>query len=112
MRFERDMHMKNCRITVLILTLVLATLISPGTARADKYIQVPGLIDLRTDFSDGSHTIEFIIQLARKRGSMCYLSLTMTVKSWSTAYARFSTSLKKESRCPQSMKQVLEITWT
>jgi hypothetical protein len=25
-------------------------------------------MDLRTDFSDGSHTLEFIIQLARKRG--------------------------------------------
>jgi hypothetical protein len=68
MRFERDRHMKNCRITALILILVLATLICPGAAQTDKYIQVPGLIDLRTDFSDGSHTLEFIIQLARKRG--------------------------------------------
>ena len=60
--------MKNFRITTLTLILVLATLICPGAAQADKYIQVPGLIDLRTDFSDGSHTLEFIIQLARKRG--------------------------------------------
>jgi len=60
--------MKNCRVTPLTLILILATLISPGTAQTDKYIQVPGLIDIRTDFSDGSHTLEFIIQLAKKRG--------------------------------------------
>ncbi len=60
--------MKNCRVTPLTLILILATLISPGTAQTDKYIQVPGLIDLRTDFSDGSHSLEFIIQLAKKRG--------------------------------------------
>ncbi len=68
MRFEANRDMKNCWITPLTLILALATLISPGAARTDKYIQVPGLIDLRTDFSDGSHTLEFIIQLAKKRG--------------------------------------------
>ncbi|UCE21773.1 MAG: hypothetical protein JSV46_06045 [Candidatus Aminicenantes bacterium] len=60
--------MKNCRVAPLILILLLAALSSPGIAQTDKYIQVPGLIDLRTDFSDGSHTLEFIIQLAKKRG--------------------------------------------
>ncbi len=60
--------MKNCRVTPLILILLLAALINPGTAQSDNYIQVPGLIDLRTDFSDGSHSLEFIIQLAKKRG--------------------------------------------
>jgi hypothetical protein len=33
-----------------------------------EYIQVPGLIDLRTDFSDGAHTLEYLIKLAKKRG--------------------------------------------
>jgi hypothetical protein len=33
-----------------------------------KYIQVPGLIDVRTDFSDGAHTLEYLIKLAKKRG--------------------------------------------
>jgi hypothetical protein len=41
-------------------------------AQADEhiheYIQVPGLIDLRTDFSDGAHTLEYLIKLAKKRG--------------------------------------------
>jgi hypothetical protein len=32
------------------------------------YIQLPGLIDLRTDFSDGDHTLEYLIKLAKKRG--------------------------------------------
>jgi len=41
-------------------------------AQADKniheYMQVPGLIDVRTDFSDGAHTLEYLIKLAKKRG--------------------------------------------
>jgi len=41
-------------------------------AQADEniheYIQVPGLIDVRTDFSDGAHTLEYLIELAKKRG--------------------------------------------
>ena len=35
---------------------------------AEEYIQVPGLIDNRTYFSDGAHTLEFLIKLAKKRG--------------------------------------------
>jgi len=35
---------------------------------ADEYIQVPALIDLRTDFSDGAHSLEYLIELAEKRG--------------------------------------------
>jgi len=35
---------------------------------ADEYLQVPGLIGLRTDFSDGAHSLEYLIQLAEKRG--------------------------------------------
>ena len=41
-------------------------------AQADEniheYIQVSGLIDVRTDFSDGAHTLEYLIKLAKKRG--------------------------------------------
>jgi len=33
-----------------------------------EYIQMSGLIDVRTDFSDGAHTIEYLIKLAKKRG--------------------------------------------
>jgi hypothetical protein len=33
-----------------------------------EYIQVPGLIDVRTDFSDGAHTLEYLVKLAKKRG--------------------------------------------
>jgi hypothetical protein len=32
------------------------------------YQQVPGLIDLRTTFSDGSHSIEELVQIARSKG--------------------------------------------
>jgi hypothetical protein len=60
--------MNNYRIISLALILGLSALICHGAPQTDKYIQVPGLLDLRTDFSDGSHTLEFIIQLAKKRG--------------------------------------------
>ena len=60
--------MKNTRITSLLLILLVSTPTFAGSAQTDEYIQVPGLMDLRTDFSDGSHTLEYLIQLARKRG--------------------------------------------
>lgn len=41
-------------------------------AQADEniheYIQVQGLIDIRTDFSDGSHTLGYLVKLAKERG--------------------------------------------
>jgi hypothetical protein len=67
-KLEVDRYMKNCRITSPAMILLLSLLTCPGGAQTDRYIQVPGLIDLRTDFSDGSHSLEFIIQLARERG--------------------------------------------
>jgi hypothetical protein len=53
----------------LILIVIIVSLgggSSFGTA--DEYLRVPGLIDLRTDFSDGAHSLEYLIQLAEKRG--------------------------------------------
>jgi hypothetical protein len=60
--------MKNYRIIPLLLILFVSTFTFSGSAQTDEYIQIPGLIDLRTDFSDGSHTLEYLIQLAKKRG--------------------------------------------
>ncbi|NIM90450.1 MAG: hypothetical protein GTO17_05825 [Candidatus Aminicenantes bacterium] len=34
----------------------------------DDFIQIPGLIGLRSDFSDGAHSIEYLLKLAQKRG--------------------------------------------
>jgi hypothetical protein len=34
----------------------------------EEFISVPGLIDLRSTFSDGSHTIEELVLIARSRG--------------------------------------------
>lgn len=53
----------------LILIVIIVSLgggSSFGTA--DEYLRVPGLIDLRTDFSDGAHSLEFLIELAKERG--------------------------------------------
>ncbi len=60
--------MKNTGLECLILILLVSTLTFAGSAQTAEYIQVAGLIDLRTDFSDGSHTLEYLIQLAKKRG--------------------------------------------
>lgn len=53
-------------IPLLILVSIGVLYSSPGLA--DDYIQVSGLIDLRTQFSDGAHSLEYLIQLAKKRG--------------------------------------------
>ena len=53
---------------ILILILASTGVFNSGFGLADEYSQVPGLIDLRTDFSDGAHTLDYIIKLAKKRG--------------------------------------------
>ena len=53
-----------------VLTFVLF-LLYPGPVFSEKhggYEALPGLIDLRTTFSDGSHSVEELVQLARSRG--------------------------------------------
>jgi len=54
----------------LILILVLSSICVPFSSfgSADEYKQVPGLIGLRTDFSDGAHSLEYLVELAGKRG--------------------------------------------
>ena len=54
----------------LIIAFMGATIKSYAQAdeHIHEYIQVPGLIDIRTDFSDGAHTLEYLIKLAKKRG--------------------------------------------
>jgi hypothetical protein len=55
-----------------IITLVLlAVFMGAGQSRfslADEYTQVAGLMDLRTQFSDGVHSLEYLVSLARERG--------------------------------------------
>ena len=62
------MTMKRHRIPGLILFLVMFALTIIASAQTEEYLQIPGLIDLRTDFSDGSHSLEQIIKLAKKQG--------------------------------------------
>jgi hypothetical protein len=53
----------------LVLFLVPLLLASPGRAASpEEYVAVPGLMDLRTTFSDGSHSPEDLVALARLRG--------------------------------------------
>lgn len=55
----------------LILSLLFFVSVTPSIAapdRQDSYIAIPGLIDLRTTFSDGAHSIEELVLMARSRG--------------------------------------------
>ena len=59
------------RTGCLILALLIFSIATPPQADSNQgnpYRAVPGLIDLRSTFSDGSHTIEDLVQLARSRG--------------------------------------------
>jgi hypothetical protein len=62
----------NNKKFVVIFIIAFIGVFSKSFARADEdiheYIQVPGLLDIHTDFSDGAHTLEFLIKLAKKRG--------------------------------------------
>lgn len=57
-------------VFILIIAFIGVTIKSYAQAEENiyEYIQVPGLIDVRTDFSDGAHTLEYLIKLAKKRG--------------------------------------------
>ncbi len=54
-------------ICILVLGLVSVT-VCIRSGIGDDYQQVAGLIDLRTTYSDGAHDLNFLIDLAKKRG--------------------------------------------
>jgi len=61
----------NKTIGCLSLTIIIFVILWSSVARANQdgsYLAVPGLMDLRSTFSDGSHTIEELVTLARSRG--------------------------------------------
>jgi len=63
----------NGKIFILTLVLMLASFISVQLCRAGSdlprpYMAVTGLMDLRSTFSDGVHSIEELVKMARSRG--------------------------------------------
>lgn len=59
------------KMSPLLLLLFLILSLASGEARAaqpEDYLAVPGLLDIRTSFSDGKHSIEEVVGLARSRG--------------------------------------------
>ena len=59
---------KMCPLLPLLLSILF---FSPGEASPESrgvYQAVPGLLDIRTTFSDGKHSIEEVVRLARSRG--------------------------------------------
>ncbi len=66
--YMKQIMQENLKKIILTLVVLSMVLLINNWSLADEYIQVPGLIDLRTDFSDGAHTLDFLIKLAKKRG--------------------------------------------
>lgn len=64
-------YTKSYRILMLknqFLIILLVAIFSAQAVPASEYIQVPGLIDTRTTFSDGELDVESLARLAKKRG--------------------------------------------
>ncbi len=56
------------RTAFLLIFSVICFTFFTGEAPCSDYQQVAGLIDIRTDFSDGAYDLGTIVQLAKKRG--------------------------------------------
>ncbi|MFH1487332.1 MAG: hypothetical protein ABII06_00345 [Pseudomonadota bacterium] len=60
---------KTCPVIIFILVFFFSTpLFSAEEDPAGPYVALPGLIDLRSNFSDGRHSIEELALMARSRG--------------------------------------------
>jgi len=59
----------NSIVVLLIPCTLFLVFAGPApAAQSETYFQVPGLIDLRTSFSDGTHSPEDLVTIARLRG--------------------------------------------
>ncbi len=59
---------KRTRFLPVLLLIILLFAASAPAARSEDYFLVPGLMDLRTSFSDGAHSPEDLVTIARFRG--------------------------------------------
>lgn len=57
---------KNHFVLFVMAATLWAYQSSPGFS--EEYIQLAGIFDIRTDFSDGAHSLDDIIRMAEKRG--------------------------------------------
>ena len=55
-------------LSSITLTFMFLHLCKPTPVLCNQYMQVAGLIDVRTTFSDGSHTIDQLAKMAKERG--------------------------------------------
>jgi hypothetical protein len=62
------MKKKTGCLTLALLTFLIIAPLPADSNQNTPYQAVPGLMDLRSTFSDGSHTIEDLVLLARSRG--------------------------------------------
>ncbi len=56
------------RVVCIIVLGLVSVAVYTRSSTGDDYQQVAGLIDLRTTYSDGAHDLDFLIDLAKKRG--------------------------------------------
>ncbi len=61
--------MRNRTNKIILISIIFSVGMSiQSYPLEDDFLQIPGLIGLRTDFSDGAHSLEYLIKLAKKRG--------------------------------------------
>lgn len=95
-------------MSILICVLYITILPGPAPVQADEYLRVAGLIDLRTDFSDGTHTLDYIIRLARKRGFKALVITDHDRKVLVYGLRPFQNVLKKRVETPSIRTAGLE----
>ena len=97
--------MKNCyKHFALALILSSFALATSSFGFDDEYIQVVGVFDIRTDMSDGAHSLEYIIKLAEKRGISAIFINDHARQALEYGLRPFQNILKKKVEMPSINK--------
>jgi len=97
------MASKKKLMTILIIEILGISAI--GFGLTEEYIQVPALIDLRTDSSDGAHTLEYLLKLAKKRGFSALFISDHHLQRLEYGIRPFQNILKKKVEKPGLRKE-------
>ena len=97
------MASKKKLMTILIIEILGISAI--GFGLTEEYIQVPALIDLRTDSSDGAHTLEYLLKLAKKRGFSALFITDHHLQRLEYGIRPFQNILKKKVEKPGLRKE-------
>jgi hypothetical protein len=97
------MRLSAKKIILVLITAETAAFLS-AYGLPDEFIQAPGLIDIRTDSSDGAHSLEFLVRLAKKRGFRVLFLSDHDRKALEYGVRPFQNILKKKVEAPSINK--------